>query len=241
MSDNGMIPDRTPLSVLLFHAAMQNGQSISDFAETAHIGAISLRQFINGNSQRPRQKTLELIGSALHMPVEEVRERMQILPEAAPEFGDWLRAQMQAGRFSRARLTRETKISDGALRNYLSGQTLPDADQARRLAEVLDVPSYELARVIVANTVVQHGGAVAPAAPSAEEHAPAAAPQVPHAAAEALPTGIPVVQGFAPVPPAPATTAPTSDELTLLGLWRQLHPQARRATLNYIAMLLAER
>lgn len=240
MSDNGMIPDRTPLSVLLFHAAMQNGQSISDFAETLHIGAISLRQFINGNSQRPRQKTLELIGSALHMPVEEVRERMQILPEAAPEFGDWLRAQMQ-GRFSRARLTRETRISDGALRNYLSGQTLPDADQARRLAEVLDVPSYELARVIVANTVVQHGGAVAPGAPSAEEYAPAAAPQAPHAAAEAFPSGTLAVQGFAPAPPAPATLTPTADELTLLGLWRQLHPQARRATLNYIAMLLAER
>lgn len=239
MSDNGLIPDRAPLSVLLFHAAMQNGQSISDFAETLHIGAISLRQFINGNSQRPRQKTLELIGSALHMPVAEVRERMQILPEAAPEFGDWLRAQMDASRFSRARLTRETRISDGALRNYLSGQTLPDTDQARRLAEVLDVPPYEIARVIVANTVVQHGGAVAPAAPPTEERT--AVPEAPYTAAEAQHPGTPVVQGFAPVPATPASLTPSSDELALLGLWRQLHPQARRATLNYIAMLLAER
>lgn len=83
-----------------------------------------------GRTQRPRQKTLEIIGQALDLEVEEVRQRMSYLPEAAPGFGAWLDSQMKAkGKVSRAWLTRETKISDGALRNYLSGQTLPDSDR----------------------------------------------------------------------------------------------------------------
>ena len=242
MPYNGTIPEDAPLSVLLFYAAMENGQSLSTYAQSIHVGAISLRQFISGTSQRPRQRTLELIGEALGMPVEEVRRRMQLAPTAAPNFGDWLRVKMQ-GRFSRAKLTRATRISDGALRNYLQNQTLPDADQARRLAEVLEVPPYEMASVIIANTVQQHGGALAPARPAAEERpatSAALAPTLELTAPAPTPNHVPV-----PGAPAPASLAPTavssSDELRLIDLWRQLHPQARRATLNYIAMLLAER
>ncbi|GAB4445486.1 MAG: helix-turn-helix transcriptional regulator [Chloroflexi bacterium OHK40] len=230
MTMDGAVPERTPLSVLLFHAAMSNHKSISDFARQIDIGAISLRQFIEGNTQRPRQKTLELIGGALGMPVEEVRRRMSLSPEAAPPFGEWLQAKMTASDFSRARLTRETKISDGALRNYLSGRTLPDSDQAQKLAEVLDVPPIEVARVVIASTIAQNGGAVAPAEPQAP---PQAAPEASSPAAEAPTTAALSL---------PATTATmTPDETTLLSLWRQLHPQGRRATFNYIAMLLAER
>ena len=151
MPANGTIPDRTPLSVLLYHAAMSRNQSLSTFAEELDIGTISLRQFILGKTQRPRQKTLEIIGEALNLPVDEVRQRMSLLPEATPGFGEWLDRQMKAkGKVSRARLTRETRISDGALRNYLSGQTLPDSDQAQRLASVLEVEPIEMAKVIVA-------------------------------------------------------------------------------------------
>jgi transcriptional regulator with XRE-family HTH domain len=231
MATNGSIPERTPLSVLLFYTAMTNNKSISDFAEQLDIGAISLRQFIEGNTQRPRQKTLELIGNALSMPVEEVRRRMSIAPEASPSFGEWLQSQMGGGRFSRAKLTRETKISDGALRNYLSGRTIPDADQAQRLAEVLEVAPLDVARVIVATTVAQNGGTVVAPEESAEAE-PAA-----YAAQSGAGEG---GEAFTPSG-AGAVTGSTPDEATLLSLWRQLHPQGRRATFSYIAMLIAER
>jgi transcriptional regulator with XRE-family HTH domain len=237
MTTNGSIPERTPLSVLLFYAAMTNNKSISDFADQLDIGAISLRQFIEGNTQRPRQKTLELIGGALNMPVEEVRRRMSFAPEAAPSFGEWLQSQMGGGRFSRAKLTRETKISDGALRNYLSGRTLPDADQAQRLAEVLDAQPLDVARVIVATSIAQNGGAIAEPEESAEEAAGAEG-----AAPESLATDTTLASASSPSADVTSTAVgSTPDESTLLSLWRQLHPQGRRATFSYIAMLLAER
>lgn len=225
MAVNGFFPDRVPLSVVLFHAAMTNHKSISDYAKQLTIGAISLRQFIEGNTQRPRQRTLELIGEALEMPIEEVRRRMSMAPEAAPPFGSWLEHHMKQAGYSRARITRETKISDGALRNYLADRTMPDSDQAQRLAEVLGADSLALARVIVANTVANNGGVLAEAAPEDE------------AGIELSP-----VDGSAEgAEPAGTVTASTPDESALLGLWRQLHPQGRRATFSYIAMLLAER
>lgn len=228
MAANGSAADRAPLSVLLFHAAMTGEKSISEYAEQLEIGAISLRQFIEGNTQRPRQKTLELIGGALGMPVEEVRRRMSLPPEATPSFGTWLEANMKRADFSRARLTRETKISDGALRNYLADRTMPDSNQAQRLAEVLGAEPIEVARVIVANTVAQNGGVLAEAEQGSDETGVALSPVglgLDEAGDEA--------QGGA--------SASTPDESALLGLWRQLHPQGRRATFSYIAMLLAER
>ncbi|NTU81689.1 MAG: XRE family transcriptional regulator [Chloroflexales bacterium] len=233
MLANGTVPERTPLSVLLYHAAMTRSQSLSSFADELDIGAISLRQFILGKTQRPRQKTLEIIGEALDLPVEEVRRRMSYIPEAAPGFGDWLDAHMK-GKFSRAKLTRETKISDGALRNYLSGQTLPDSDQAQRLAEVLEVEPLEVARVIVANEVIQKGGEVAPPGSSADE----AANEV---SADAIEEAAPALGAATLSAALLGASSASHDESQILGLWRQLHPQARRATLSYIAMLLAER
>lgn len=232
MAANGQIAERTPLSVLLYHAAMTSNKSISDYAEQLAIGAISLRQFIEGNTQRPRQKTLELIGGALQLPVDEVRRRMGLAPETAPSFGEWLDRHMKSSGYSRARLTRETKISDGALRNYLANRTLPDADQAQRLAEVLSAQPLEIANVIVAQTVTDNGGTLAAsnaeAGPGDEE---AAAPSLDMADSRA----------DAPAIAAAVGGGPASDEGALLNLWRQLHPQGRRATFSYIAMLLAER
>lgn len=224
MTANGELSDHTPLSVLLFHAAMSRNQSLSDFADELDIGAISLRQFILGKTQRPRQKTLETIGQSLGMAVEEVRERMSYLPEATPGFGEWLDGQMKAKtKMSRARLTRETNISDGALRNYLSGRTLPDSDQAQRLADVLEVAPLDVAKVVVANEVREKGGELAPpAAPGASDGDGAAGGDEASGG-----YGLAVAHG-------------SYDESQLLGLWRQLHPQGRRATLGYIAMLLAE-
>lgn len=228
MTTNGAVTERTPLSVLLFHAAMSGNMSVSDFAAQLNIGAISLRQFIEGNTQRPRQKTLDLIGNTLNLTSDEVRRRMALVPEAGPRFGEWLEHHMKGSGYSRAKLTRATKISDGALRNYLGNNTLPDADQAQRLAEVLGVAPLEVANLVVAQTISKNGGALASAeaAPSAE-FAPVAL------------AGLDAELGARGEAVAAASRSP--DEQALLGLWRQLHPQGRRATFSYIAMLLAER
>ncbi len=230
--------DDLPLSVLLFNAAMQKEIPLSEFARQLGIGALSLRQFISGQTQRPRSRTLEVLADALGMPVEEVRYRSNLPPTSALPFADWLKDQMN-GDFSRARLTRETQISDGALRNYLSGQTLPDTDQAQRLAETLSVDSLELAKILVADQTVRAGGETVDPPPSMDESiGEMHAADGTHAGLAGSEYGIDFQGdggGFS------STAMASSNEEQLLALWRQLHPQARRATLIYIAGLLAER
>lgn len=237
-------PADLPLSVLLFNSAMRQNIPLSDYAKKIGIGALSLRQFISGQTQRPRGKTLELLAHALGMSVEEVRRRTAIRPTAAPPFCEWLKGKMD-GRFSRARLTRETRISDGALRNYLSGQTLPDSDQSQRLAETLDVDPLDLAKVLVADQTVRSGGeTVLP--PTSSTNAglagTAGTALMTDGTLAALSGG--ETNGDRPVGTrgSQSTRAAmiTGDEEHVLNLWRQLHPQARRATLIYIAGLLAE-
>lgn len=231
-----------PLSTLLFYTAMQQEIAISDFAEQLGIGALSLRQFIAGQTRRPRGRTLELIAKALGISVEEARERATFHPTAAPRFADWLKKQMEVkGHLSRARLTRETGISDGALRNYLSGQTLPDADQAQRLCHTLNVDSLELAKILVADQTVRAGGQTVPStstsdgAQSTEEEPVAQTHRIDTAMDEE-----PVAsQAFNRTNRFMPASFPSEEE-HLLHLWHQLHPQGRRATLIYIAGLLAE-
>lgn len=236
-------PASLPLSVMLFHTAMLQEIAISDFAEQLGIGALSLRQFISGQTQRPRGRTLELIANALGVSVEEARRRTALRPTTAPRFADWLKEHMK-GQFSRAKLTRETRISDGALRNYLSGQTLPDADQAQRLAVALNIEPLDLAKVLVADQTVRAGGETVPpipevavAAETAAAGVDAVSPPVP--GEEETGEGKPVVRHVSRVNRL-ATLELTGDEEHLLNLWRQLHPQGRRATLIYIAGLLVE-
>jgi transcriptional regulator with XRE-family HTH domain len=238
-------PANLPLSVMLFHAAMREEIAISEFAERLGIGALSLRQFISGQTQRPRGRTLELIASALDIPVEVARDQTALRPTSAPRFADWLDERMHNGRYSRAKLTRETRISDGALRNYLSGQTLPDADQAQRLARCLEVDSLELAKVLVADQTVRSGGETMPppepdiipdeTIPFADED-----PYLPDEEDEdEFVDDQTSVRRFNRINRL-TTTEIMGDEEHLLNLWRQLHPQGRRATLIYIAGLLAE-
>jgi transcriptional regulator with XRE-family HTH domain len=224
--------DRVPLSVILFHAAMERGQSLSAFADEVRVGTPSLRQLILGKTQNPRQKTLNAIGQLLNMSTDELNQRMDLRPEAKPEFKEWLKTQM-AGRFNRSRLAKETKISIGALSNYLEGKTLPDSDHAGALAQTLGAPMLEVARTVVANLVVDAGGVTVPA-----EAEPVSAA----ASVDEQPLVIESVEPSIEATSTPGNTPTASyDELQLLGLWRQLHPQGRRATLSYIAMLLAER
>lgn len=228
MSLNGTFPEQMPLSVLLFHEAMVRGQSLSKFADDLEIGTLSLRQLMLGKTKNPRQKTMSAICEALGLTPDEAIRRIGLAPQVAPEFQDWLDTHMD-GRYTRSKLSQTTTISDGALRNYLTGQTLPDAHQALRLAEALEVTPLELAAVVVANQVRDAGGELAPPM-LAEEPEPFVAEL--NAVTEDAP-----VASLASLAP----TASGYDEAQLLGLWRQLHPQARRATLGYIAMLLAER
>ncbi len=230
-----------PLSVLLFNAAMQQNIALSEFAKQLGVGPLSLRQFIAGQTQRPRSRTLEVLADALDMSVEEVRRRSALQPASAPAFAEWLKERMN-GNFSRARLTRETRISDGALRNYLAGQTLPDTDQAQRLADILHVDSLDLAKVLVADHTRRSGGETIDLPDEDDkdsstewgEEGPFAGSD--HAGINAALDEM----GLAYAASGRGSGGFAREEEQLLTLWRQLHPQGRRATLIYIAGLLAE-
>ncbi len=221
MTLDSIISPQVSLSVMLFHEAMRRDQSISKFAADLDIGTLSLRQLILGKTKSPRQKTLETLAQVLGLTLQELHKHMALRPYLAPPFHAWLDQQMKP-RFNRLRLVQAAKISDGALRNYLKGQTFPDADQAMRLALAMEVHPLEMASIIVANQMVEAGSELEPPPPvetaseeDTQDEALLATPML------SIPSG--------------------HDEAQLLALWRQLHPQARRATLGYIAMLLAER
>lgn len=227
-----------PLSVLLFTSAMYQNIPLSEYAQQLGIGALSLRQFIAGQTQRPRGRTLEILASALGMSVEEVRRRTTLRPTSAPPFAEWLKMRMD-GRFSRAKLTRETRISDGALRNYLAGQTLPDSDQSMRLSEILNVEPLELAKVLVADHTMRSGGQTVPPPMSASTSDSGIAMMVSPFSGDKSDHNLSPDQQLGHGLHG-SNSVLTIDEEHLLNLWRQLHPQGRRATLIYIAGLLTE-
>ncbi|RMD77664.1 MAG: XRE family transcriptional regulator, partial [Chloroflexi bacterium] len=142
--------EKMPLSVLLFHAAMQRRMSLADFAAVLGLSVATLRSYLfeAGSRSRMRSKTVEQMAEILNIPANEVRERAELLPYTEQLFSEWLKAHMQ-GRFTRASLCTATKISDSAMKNYLNGQTTPDPDNAIRLAEVLGADSLTVARLIV--------------------------------------------------------------------------------------------
>ncbi|NJN66904.1 MAG: helix-turn-helix transcriptional regulator [Chloroflexaceae bacterium] len=234
------LPTDIPLSVLLFYTAMCQNVALNVFAENLEIGALSLRHLISGRAQRPRGRTLELLGEALEMPIQEIRYRNGLRPTSAPRFNDWLKEKMEGGDFSRAKLTRETGISDGALRNYLSGRTLPDSHQAQRLAETLEVDSLELAKVLVADHVVRNGGQTVSAPVFGADGTTTITGGSPAGAGGSTGPNAAVDLSSFSVYAAPGTLPSTGEEDHLLSLWRKLHPQGRRATLIYIAGLLTE-
>jgi transcriptional regulator with XRE-family HTH domain len=229
------VHNRLPLTVLLFDAAMREEITISDFAKQLDIGPVSLRQFLYGETERPRNRTLETFADTLDMSFEEAQDRLKHLPPSMPSFSTWLNEHIQAQNISRARLNRDTLISDGALRNYLSGQTLPDSHQAMRIAKALGVPSLEVAQVIIADQTLRSGGQTAPPPPDPELEAAA------HAAVDPIAGRVSADPAFADVYASDQPAVPVnSDEHHLLSLWRRMHPQGRRATLIYIAGLLVE-
>lgn len=123
-SDSVLQEQPMPLAVMLFSAAMQQELALSKYADQLDISPLSLRQFINGKTQRPREKTLAILSQALGISVSEVRHRNTLLPKAAPPFAEWLQAQMANG-FSRARLNRETGISMEPCETILMGKPYP--------------------------------------------------------------------------------------------------------------------
>lgn len=229
------VNNRLPLTVLLFDAAMREEITISDFAKQLDIGPVSLRQFLYGETERPRNRTLETFADTLDMSFEEAQHRLQYLPPSMPSFNIWLTEHIQAQNISRAKLNRETQISDGALRNYLSGQTLPDSHQAMRIAKALDVPSLEVAQVIIADQTLRSGGKTAPP-PEPEPEAVAPSAPIDQPAGH-----LPVDAALGDLYAGDQSAVPVNpDEHHLLSLWRRMHPQGRRATLIYIAGLLVE-
>lgn len=235
--DSPVTEPQLPLSVMLFHAAMQHELALSQYAHQLNISPLSLRQFITGQTQRPRGKTLIILANALDLTPDEVRHRNTLLPYAAPEFAPWLAQRMHEGGFSRARLNRETSISDGALRNYLEGKTLPDTDQAQRIAIALHIDSLALAHLLVANHITRQGTVRLPEPPHLRHNGQPAAP--PLEAAEAVPVPTPT-NGTSMPADVDRSSEDLHEERRLLSRWRKLNPDGRRATLKYIAELLAE-
>lgn len=234
-------PDqKTPLAVLLFHAAMQQRLSLADFAEKLDLSVATLRSYLfeAGKRTRIRSKTLEQMAEVLNMPASEVRERAELLPYAGQPFSEWLKHQMQ-NRFTRAGLCAATRISDSAMKNYLMGHTTPDPDNAMRLAEVLGANSLEVAYLIIATELSQRGVELPSAPPPAVETAPVATAQ-PEMKAEPATVPSETVSSPAVDGMSSETIVNAYTEQRLLNLWRRLHPQGRRATLTYIASLLAE-
>jgi transcriptional regulator with XRE-family HTH domain len=235
--------EKMPLSVLLFHAAMQRRMSLADFAAVLGLSVATLRSYLfeAGSRSRMRSKTVEQMAEILNIPANEVRERAELLPYTEQLFSEWLKAHMQ-GRFTRASLCTATKISDSAMKNYLNGQTTPDPDNAIRLAEVLGADSLTVARLIVASELRQRGVEL-PSAPHREQAVPVEPMPEPKPEPAPIPAST-TVDGATPTPKSDTVIDEAIinayTEQRLLNLWRRLHPQGRRATLTYIASLLAE-
>ncbi|MGB9739449.1 MAG: XRE family transcriptional regulator [Chloroflexus aggregans] len=235
--------EKLPLSVLLFHAAMQRRMSLADFAAVLGLSVATLRSYLfeAGSRSRMRSKTVEQMAEILNIPANEVRERAELIPYDDQLFSEWLKAHMQ-GRFTRASLCTATKISDSAMKNYLNGQTTPDPDNAIRLAEVLDADSLTVARLIIASELRRRGVEL-PSAPRHERTVPVEPMPEPKPEPASTPTAT-TVDGATPTPKSDTVideaTINAYNEQRLLNLWRRLHPQGRRATLTYIASLLAE-
>jgi len=218
-------PQSTPLSILLFHAAMQRDRKLAEFAADLGIGVATLRSYLfeSKSSDRIRSATITRMAEVLGYPAAMVRKCLLITPVRGRRFADWLEDQLT--RRSRASLRRETGISDSALKNYLQGDTTPDPKNARRIANALQAPYWLLAELIVTSAIDPDGDRLPPAA---ELPSPAPAPlmTIPQPDADTEETGSGSAQGYT--------------EEHLLTLFRRLHPHGRRATLHYIAMLLAE-
>jgi transcriptional regulator with XRE-family HTH domain len=221
-------PQSTPLSILLFHAAMQRDRSLAEFAADLGIGVATLRSYLfeSKSSDRIRSATIARMAEVLGYPAATVRTCLLITPVRTRSFSSWLTEQL-SGKRSRAALRRDTGISDSALKNYLQGDTTPDPHNARRIADALQAPLGLLAELIVTSAIDPKGDRLPPAA-GLPATVPAPLMTIPQPAAQ-------------PEEPAAGSAEPQGyTEEHLLTLFRRLHPHGRRATLHYIAMLLAE-
>lgn len=223
-------PQSTPLSILLFHEAMRRGLTLAEFAAVLGVGVATLRSYLfeTKSSDRIRSATIARMAEVLNLPAPIVRQCLLITPVRGRPFGAWLTEKL-SGKVSRAALRRDTGISDSALKNYLQGNTTPDPHNAQRIAEVLNIPFGLMAEVIVTAELMAGG-------------MPLAEPPV---QSGLLPAPLMTIPQPEPQPRTSADTAHSAEpqgytEERLLTLFRRLHPQGRRATMHYIAMLLAE-
>lgn len=61
---------------------------------------------------------------------------------AAPQFADWLRALMDAKKWSNADLSRASRVSASSITNYLMG-TQPRMDSVVRIARAANIPEAD--------------------------------------------------------------------------------------------------
>jgi hypothetical protein len=164
------------VGTLLFKTMMADNFDIASSAVRMGIESNTLRQFIENRTTRPRSKTLVAIAERLGIKSNELQALILNKPKRRERFDVWLNAQLTSGNVfpmpdgppERDKkliglIARRSGIGSQSLCNYLLGLTLPDTDQAMRLADVLmpgDVVAAitEMAEVVVSDMVIRAGG-----------------------------------------------------------------------------------
>ena len=162
-------PAAYPLPARIFHAAMQRQLSLDAYAATLAVPGDTLRTMLTAQAD---QLPLEVVtGLAVaHGQQADTRPSQPALLADAEPFSSWLERQMEG--VTQASLRTRTQLEPRLLRAFLNGKSLPDADQAERLARALYLDSAEMAGVIVAD-MLRRTEPSQPAAAQPVEQAPA--------------------------------------------------------------------
>lgn len=143
-------PAAFPLPARIFHAAMQRRVSLDAYAATLAIPGDTLRAMLTAQAdQLPPEVVTSL--AAAHGQRADTSLAPPIAGADVEPFSAWLERQMEG--VPQASLRTRAQLEPRLLRAFLSGKSLPDADQAERLARALYVDSAEMARIIVADMI----------------------------------------------------------------------------------------
>jgi hypothetical protein len=140
--------DQLPLPVRIFHTAMQRQKPLDAYAAGLDIPAEALRALLTAQTDGLDPEALNRLAVAHGLSAEAGLASLSEVA-AAESFSAWLNRHMEG--ISQTSLRARTQLDGPQLRAFLNGKTLPDADQAERIARALYVNSVEMARIIVAD------------------------------------------------------------------------------------------
>jgi hypothetical protein len=137
-----------PLPARIFHTAMQRQLSLDAYAATLDVPAEAMRALVAAHAE---QLAPEIISQLAAAHGQQAEAGLAPLAEATAvePFHAWLGRHMEG--VSQTALRRRAQLDAPLLRAFLSGKSLPDAEQAERIARALYIDSAEMARIIVAD------------------------------------------------------------------------------------------